>query len=416
MRCLALLLTVALSAANDHVDLVTFDGAPGTTWSWKALNDPVMGGVSFSTFSANVSGATAKWVGQVNVVPSLKAPGFCNAETTDGQGVSARFNDASAFSHIEIKARAFTEYSGYKVSFAADTINPQFKSFKANFELQGDGMWRTVAIPLSSFSNDWSTFTGDCDTVDPNNGRKHTCCSQETPEVCPTRKNLKDISQVGLWMEGHAGKFDVEIAWVRAGFGDTNSPPVAPWWPVDSQSPSSPNDNGGSNSADDPSTQFLFPHVGKISCEGPVQSKLRYNMSARLDEGQLPVSMAEGETLAEAICCDTAFSAFAEPIGYYNRPDVNLFAHLKEGETAVFYDSVCGIPLFKAPIGRTIAEFRAETEEHGWPSFRTEEIVTGNVHIVAGTERVVSSCGTHLGSNLPDEKGDRYCMDLACIS
>jgi hypothetical protein len=31
---------------------------------------------------------------------------------------------------------------------------------------------------------------------------------------------------------------------------------------------------------------------------------------------------------------------------------------------------VCGLPLFKAPINRTFAEWRAETEEHGWPSFR----------------------------------------------
>ena len=30
-----------------------------------------------------------------------------------------------------------------------------------------------------------------------------------------------------------------------------------------------------------------------------------------------------------------------------------------------FYDSVCGIPLFNVPMNRTLAEFMAETKEHG---------------------------------------------------
>ena len=27
-----------------------------------------------------------------------------------------------------------------------------------------------------------------------------------------------------------------------------------------------------------------------------------------------------------------------------------------------------------------------------------------------------SVCGTHLGHNLPDYTGDRYCIDLVCIA
>ena len=30
--------------------------------------------------------------------------------------------------------------------------------------------------------------------------------------------------------------------------------------------------------------------------------------------------------------------------------------------------------------------------------------------------QVLSSCGTHLGSLLPDADGARYCIDLSCIS
>lgn len=81
-----------------------------------------------------------------------------------------------------------------------------------------------------------------------------------------------------------------------------------------------------------------------------------------------------------------------------------------------FYDSVCGIELFKAPIGRTFAEWEAESKEHGWPSFRTQEMNKDNVKFDATTGYVTSACGTHLGSYLPDDKGPRFCLDLACLS
>merc|ERR1712178_394921 len=100
----------------------------------------------------------------------------------------------------------------------------------------------------------------------------------------------------------------------------------------------------------------------------------------------------------------------------FARPDVALFAHLSANGTTTFYDSVCGIPLFVAPKGRSMAEFKADTTEHGWPSFRPAELVAGNSRIVNETGEVVSKCGTHLGSFLPDEKGARWCLDLACLS
>jgi peptide methionine sulfoxide reductase MsrB len=84
-----------------------------------------------------------------------------------------------------------------------------------------------------------------------------------------------------------------------------------------------------------------------------------------------------------------------------------------------FYDTVCGIPLFQAPVGRSFQEWVAETSEHGWPSFRTKEIVAGNSYTNVtekGIVEVYSSCGTYLGTNLADDSGDRYCMDLSCIS
>ena len=80
-----------------------------------------------------------------------------------------------------------------------------------------------------------------------------------------------------------------------------------------------------------------------------------------------------------------------------------------------YYDSVTGKPLFIAPKGRTALEFLNESERHGWPSFRDEEVVWENVRCLENGE-AVSVDGTHLGHNLPDAKGNRYCINLVSIA
>merc|ERR1719326_520566 len=202
-RLLLLLATATCVAAFEPaVKLVSFDGT-ASDWKWHVLNDPVMGGRSHSTFSVDTAtNKSVTWVGVTEIVPSLKAPGFCNLETKDAHRTAA---DASAQSHLLIYARTSTpEYAGYKISFAADTNDPQFKSFKTEFNATRE--WSTIALPWSAFSNDWSEYTGRCDTTDPT-GRTHKC-SAAHPEVCPTKHNLKGISQFGIWTEGVAGAFD----------------------------------------------------------------------------------------------------------------------------------------------------------------------------------------------------------------
>lgn len=61
----------------------------------------------------------------------------------------------------------------------------------------------------------------------------------------------------------------------------------------------------------------------------------------------------------------------------------------KTGET-IFFDSVSGKPLFIAPRGRTFEQFRRESESHGWPSFRDQEVVAlissnGNINVASRT-------------------------------
>ena len=84
--------------------------------------------------------------------------------------------------------------------------------------------------------------------------------------------------------------------------------------------------------------------------------------------GQVPVD--DGESLATAVCCDDRMHNWAEPQMLYQFPFVNLYGEMNANGTTTFYDSVCGIPLFEAPKGRSLEEFQADTDEHGWPSFR----------------------------------------------
>eukprot|EP00931_Biecheleriopsis_adriatica_P061558 TRINITY_DN37016_c0_g1_i1.p1 TRINITY_DN37016_c0_g1~~TRINITY_DN37016_c0_g1_i1.p1 ORF type:complete len:194 (+),score=31.97 TRINITY_DN37016_c0_g1_i1:179-760(+) len=137
-------------------------------------------------------------------------------------------------------------------------------------------------------------------------------------------------------------------------------------------------------------------------CNGPIQKSLRYGCSADM-------------ALANTICCHNTM--FAERSGYFEDIDgkVGLFGQLDASGTTTFYDSVCGLPLFKAPAGRSFEAWHAESRAHGWPSFRSSEIVSSNVVITAGGE-MHSVCGTHLGHNIPDTSGDRYCIDLVCIA
>ena len=93
-----------------------------------------------------------------------------------------------------------------------------------------------------------------------------------------------------------------------------------------------------------------------------------------------------------------------------------LFSSIDQGGVTTFYDSVCGVAVFRAPVGRSFAAWKAESVAHGWPSFRSAEVLQANVKANNATGEVLSACGTHLGSYLPDDGGPRYCIDLACIA
>ena len=104
---------------------------------------------------------------------------------------------------------------------------------------------------------------------------------------------------------------------------------------------------------------------------------------------------------------------YAERAGYWtSTPFLNEVS--TTGETT-YFDSVTGKALFVAPRGRSFDEFVAESRAHGWPSFRDEEVVWEHVRTLENGE-CVSTAGTHLGHNLPDGSGNRYCINLVSVA
>ena len=84
---------------------------------------------------------------------------------------------------------------------------------------------------------------------------------------------------------------------------------------------------------------------------------------------------------------------YAEFGGYWKQ--TNFLKEVSRTEPTTYYDSVTGKPLFRAPIGRSMEEFLAESNVHGWPSFRDQEVVWANARVLRDGE-TVSATGTHV--------------------
>lgn len=132
----------------------------------------------------------------------------------------------------------------------------------------------------------------------------------------------------------------------------------------------------------------------------PVQKNLRWNCE---------------NDLADRICNYNRH--YAEHSGYFTSTPFVKYAKQveKAGEKITFYDSNTGQALFQAPVGRTMQEFLDESKAHGWPSFRDEEVLWEKVRCLKNGE-AVSLDGTHLGHNLPDRNGNRYCINLVSVA
>ena len=131
------------------------------------------------------------------------------------------------------------------------------------------------------------------------------------------------------------------------------------------------------------------------TCIAPVQSPLRWGCDVKT---------------ADRISCFNRH--WAERAGYWEQTS---FLSQEATGPVTFYDSVTSQPLFRAPVGRSWQDFIDESVHHGWPSFRDAEVLPERVRVLEDGE-TVSVDGTHLGHNLPDSDGNRYCINLVSVA
>eukprot|EP01036_Dinobryon_divergens_P026373 gene26373-35011_t len=142
--------------------------------------------------------------------------------------------------------------------------------------------------------------------------------------------------------------------------------------------------------------ESLMNNKGHGTCINSVMKKLRWNCNF---------------DTADRICCFNRH--YAEYAGYWE--STSFLDEVDKEKEITFFDSVTGKPLFIAPRGRSFEDFRKESLSHGWPSFRDNEVVWENVRCLKNGE-AISIDGTHLGHNLPDRKGNRYCINLVSVA
>merc|ERR1711953_1104652 len=192
--------------------LVTFDGAKETTFEFKELNDPVMGGKSTGTWS--LGNGFGILDGEVVDVPSLSAPGFIKA-AADGT-----FPDISAFADgsLVLSVRTTTpDYAGYRVTVVSGAVSADFACagggglplsrgcYKEKFSVPAGSEFVDVKIPFTTFSDKWSSATGE-----------HTAECADDSSTCLTAGKLSKIKRVEFWGEGANGKLHLEVQSVSA--------------------------------------------------------------------------------------------------------------------------------------------------------------------------------------------------------
>ena len=130
----------------------------------------------------------------------------------------------------------------------------------------------------------------------------------------------------------------------------------------------------------------------------PIQKKLRWTCD---------------EEVADKICNYNRHSA--EFAGYWEQASTFLQEESEGSGEITFYDSNTGKPLFYGPRDRSFSDFVSESQKHGWPSFRDSEVNWEYVRLLPNGE-CISVDGTHLGHNIPDWCGNRYCARALAAS
>ena len=175
---------------------------------WRTLNDPVMGGQSYSR--VKIDEGVAHFEGSCEVVPRLGAPGFITMTTGNRFGQVASFPDVSTCEGLEFVLKTNVDYEGYRISFGK--AHPKGARFAYGFksplpmsELPPVGEFGLVRIPFNRFSDKWNDATGEIEVE---------CADDE--RFCPTKKWLRSMEQLSVWGEGVEGAVDLKIQSISA--------------------------------------------------------------------------------------------------------------------------------------------------------------------------------------------------------
>lgn len=181
---------------NESILLESFFDPQG---EWAVMNDPVMGGESYS--SVSIENGIGIFDGEVVNVPFLDAPGFI---TMRGDG---DYKDVSSCESLVLRARTSEEYNGYRISFGNRHVpgNRHAYGYKANFNLTVGSEMQDMVIPFDLFTVRWSDLNGD----------PIVSCA-ENEDFCPDKKTLQNMKTISLWGEGIAGKVHLEIESISA--------------------------------------------------------------------------------------------------------------------------------------------------------------------------------------------------------
>jgi len=178
---------VTAADEDQEILIVSFD-SDSTEHPWTTINDPVMGGASTSTIT--VSSGLGVWEGEVRVVDSLGAPGFCTLRTGN-LGDEQHFPDPTGTDYLTVRMEGA---SGLPVeSFSAEISVSGVTDREHMYQAHLSDEYcceMSCQVPWSVFQLSWR-------------GQKI--------DGPPLSENLDKISSIGLGTSGTAGEFSLSI-------------------------------------------------------------------------------------------------------------------------------------------------------------------------------------------------------------
>jgi len=196
MLRVATLAALAHTAAADVV-VASFDGENAETeLTWETVNDPVMGGSSWSNEHEETGRGVEVWTGEVKKVIFLQKPGFCTIRSPPrSQEGEVEFPDLDDTNGIAVTLRQ-TQAGGlnhFGVRFRTSSMTEPETSYHANFFVEGN--MREHFVKWTDFMCTWR-------------GEESDKCVEGGLAA-----ELSDITSVGLgtYYPGEVGPFTIEI-------------------------------------------------------------------------------------------------------------------------------------------------------------------------------------------------------------